>query len=595
MSSMDEMNNSARIVEEWNITMSNYGMRSAVAVLLVFLLLLSGSSSVAAFLPQRSLPIILLKNSIRVPFSSTSISSGSNTNINTNTNTKKNNSLESCIDASLEDGNEVVVLVDANNVRGKSDFKLWNCDLLYKLQLWRCQRQCPSVNVICFVDHGMQPDVFDYNDLGLVVFAGPNRTADDVIAQATRWWAPSLETTTPTPTTNDKPEVHVFVVTSDGELKQRCMRSNQPGRLHRRKKRTSPNVVKVFGSPQLVSCLEALEDENEDSGNNHGHHHKQDNHRGGSQRDEHQRLLERELGELEQEIRGYQSSRPPWNSGQEQLEAKERGPWKSTVLWNEDDSDREEERPPTTKLPFPKKPFSETTWHRVLVAERMRQLMKQLPEQTETTNPLLGRYQSYYQQQQLIDHPSSRAATDTLFLDHRIRCKPYLQQQLFQYLDQAVASVVMSKQKETERIPTATTLWTSPAHSSAAVLRTIVQESPDKTQDQLLARFQNEAPSHLQFSRRQDLRDLLLLVAAKREKRWYLKPESESSSMMDDWCVQPGGGRRSQKRRAAAERSDEREEVVDEALVAVGRKAESRWSERLTPMAKTFQRQSHSQ
>ena len=250
------------------------------------------------------------------------------------------------------------------------------------------------MNIICVVDHGLQPDVLDYQDLGLVVFAGPNHTADDVIAQATRWWAPSLSSESEIKsememeTTNDtkkkkvddnddnKPaDAHVFVVTSDGELKQRCMRSNQPGRLlhnknkRGKKQRTSPNtVVKVFGSPQLVSCLEALEDEDNNNNNNNNNNNynnnnkEEDNNNRGNQRD-HQRLLERELAELEQDIRGYQTSRPPWNSGQEQLEANERGPWKSKVLlWNEEDEqdEEEQERPPTI-IPLPKKPFSETT------------------------------------------------------------------------------------------------------------------------------------------------------------------------------------------------------------------------------------------
>jgi hypothetical protein len=93
----------------------------------------------------------------------------------------------------------MILLVESNNVRGKEDFQLTNSGLLKKLQWWRRQsfssdsnsNRTTRMNIVCVMDHGSQAGTFSYEGLGLVVFAGPNRTADDVIAQATRWMAPS--------------------------------------------------------------------------------------------------------------------------------------------------------------------------------------------------------------------------------------------------------------------------------------------------------------------------------------------------------------------------------------------------------------------
>ena len=92
---------------------------------------------------------------------------------------------ERCIDDSQEQGRDVVVLVDSNNVRGKTDFQWTNRDLLKLLRVWKSS-QDQSVEVICVVDHGLQAQAFPY-EFGLIVLAGPHRTADDVIAAATKW------------------------------------------------------------------------------------------------------------------------------------------------------------------------------------------------------------------------------------------------------------------------------------------------------------------------------------------------------------------------------------------------------------------------
>jgi hypothetical protein len=496
------------------------------------------------------------------------------------------NSLDSWIDTSLQEEKEIVLLVDSNNVRGKEDFQLTNSGLLKKLQWWHRQsfsdiESRTRMNIVCVVDHGSKAGAFSYEGLGLVVFAGPNRTADDVIAQATRWMAPSPEEFNSVDRegvekTNDKR--NVFVVTSDGELRMRCLRSNRPGNMKRKKRPT--NNVKVFGSPQLLPFLEKSDDSLQDPNIDREE-------AGNDQRTaKRQLLLESKLLEVEKDIREYERKRPPYKNREEQLEALASGVWKSSILLGEgDDASHDEEEFTSPSLPFDTKSFSEKTWHRVLIAENMRRMMEQLPSAPSsptTLSPVLSGYQTFYNQKNDF---SSVAATANMFEDHRIQHEPYLQQQLLQYLDQGVASTTSKGDKKAEDPSPSKEIadpvdFFSPAHSSAEFLRSIVQESPEKIQDQILLRYMKEAPIHLQFSRKEDLRDLLLFVAV-REKReedkrphWYLKT---TPTTMEDWYIQPGGGRRRAKRCGNQNRSKK----VDEAMVAVGRVAEERWFERL--------------
>jgi hypothetical protein len=497
------------------------------------------------------------------------------------------NSLDSWIDTSLQEEKEIVLLVDSNNVRGKEDFRLTNSGLLKKLQWWRRQSFSSDsnrtrMNIICAVDHGSQAGAFFYEGLGLVVFAGPNRTADDVIAQATRWMAPSpdeFDSIDRQDVTKTNDRRNVFVVTSDGELRMRCLRSNRPGNMKRKKRPT--NNVKVFGSPQLLPFFEKLDDSLQ-----HPNLYREEE--AESQRmASSQLLLESKILEVEKDIREYERKRPPYKSREEHLEALASGEWKSSILLGDEDDASCDEEEGAPSLPFDTKSFNEKTWHRVLIAENMRRMMEQLPSAPSsptTLSPVLTGYQTFYNNK----HGSSSVVdTASLFEDHRIQHEPYLQQQLLQYLDQGVASTTSkgNNNKTGEPSPRKETTdpadFFSPAQSSAEFLRCIVQESPEKTQDLILLRYMKEAPLHLQFSRKQDLRDLLLFVAV-REKReedkrphWYLKT---STTTMDDWYIQPGGGGRRRAKRAGNQHSAK---TVDEAMIAVGRMAEERWFERL--------------
>ena len=119
-----------------------------------------------------------------------------------------------------------------------------------------------------------------------------------------------------------------------------------------------------------------------------------------------------------------------------------------------------------------------------------------------------------------------------------------------------------------------------PTHHELAVeaMQQLVQDSPNKIQNEILLRYMNEAPEHLQSSRQQDLADLLNQIAIREKRhddirpRWYLADGAEQEAL----DFQPRRGRRSEKRiRAHIEQSAQ----VDEELVAMGRSTENRWLE----------------
>lgn len=214
--------------------------------------------------------------------------------------------LESCLEASL-DKKDVLLVVDANNVRGKSDFKMTNRDLLIQLKSWRKSR-FPNINIICVVDHGSLPALFSYDGLGLVEFAGPNRTADDVIAQSARWFSNTSMGEASSDYEEENKDCDVFIVTSDGGLRQRCLAANRPGNFKR--KRKMKQNVKSFTSFQLLASLERIQ-EMED---NRSH--------------KLQFTLEEKLFQVESDIRLYERQQPPWPSRQAKLDAMATGPWR---------------------------------------------------------------------------------------------------------------------------------------------------------------------------------------------------------------------------------------------------------------------------
>ncbi|KAL3927326.1 MAG: hypothetical protein SGBAC_013131 [Bacillariaceae sp.] len=455
------------------------------------------------------------------------------------------NALESCLNSSLNVAKrDVVLMVDSNNVRGKDDFKLTNSQLLSELKTWR-QQFYPNLSIVCHVDHGSSPDIFIYDGLGLVEFAGPNRVADDVIAQSTRWLS-NVTIRDDNEYVEENLDIDVFVVTSDGGLRTRCLRSNGPANF-KRKSKVKENV-KVFASQQLLKSIERIGKQNQTNKEKNSLH----------------ETLERQVLQVEMDLRSYEQLRPPWKNQKAKAAAMAAGPWKSSLL-SEDSSESEPDTSPSAMTSF-----EEKTWHRIVVAETMRRRMEAL-SQSETwstmeTSQLLKRYHSL--------HNGSLSRTDTtpisMVYDNRIRYERSLQLELVQYIEAGVVDSVSDSL-------ISTTPTKSPVDLAAELLQTMILESADKTQDQILLRYLNEAPEHLQFPTKENLKGLLTAIAIRQKpegstrKQWCLRSDPPR---LDCWPIRPG--RASHKQRKAR-RQPKSYSPVDNALVERGKKAEEKW------------------
>ena len=104
------------------------------------------------------------------------------------------------------------ILLDVENIRGKSGFELTHGQLLDKCTVWTDRRNLHG-QVTLVVDHGSEASGYWLPQRGLgVVFAGPSQKADDVIARDVAYVQSTLGR-------------DVVVVTADRELMRRCHRS----------------------------------------------------------------------------------------------------------------------------------------------------------------------------------------------------------------------------------------------------------------------------------------------------------------------------------------------------------------------------------
>jgi hypothetical protein len=102
------------------------------------------------------------------------------------------------------------ILIDVENVRGKSGFSLSHAELIQGLVRW--SRVCELQGRLSLViDHGSEVTGLYMEDAAMaVLFAGPKQKADDVIAHDVRFLGQELDVT---------------VVTADGGIMDRCRRS----------------------------------------------------------------------------------------------------------------------------------------------------------------------------------------------------------------------------------------------------------------------------------------------------------------------------------------------------------------------------------
>ena len=107
---------------------------------------------------------------------------------------------------------DTVILVDGDNVRGKTAFKSSKESLAHDLDIWT-NRVGLSDRVCLMYDHGNEHEAFSYGALS-VCFSGPGRSADDVIARDVVWLQRNFNCS-------------VVVVTADSGLKTRCQQGSK--------------------------------------------------------------------------------------------------------------------------------------------------------------------------------------------------------------------------------------------------------------------------------------------------------------------------------------------------------------------------------
>jgi len=111
---------------------------------------------------------------------------------------------------------KIGIVIDVENVRGKTSFELDHADLLDRLLVWTTLRGYALGRTIVVIDHGSKSSAHllkCHNDDSAVCvsFSGPGQVkADDVIARDVRWLLSTQHVD------------HVTVITADQELAWRC-------------------------------------------------------------------------------------------------------------------------------------------------------------------------------------------------------------------------------------------------------------------------------------------------------------------------------------------------------------------------------------
>lgn len=140
------------------------------------------------------------------------------------------------------------VIVDVENVRGRSGFALSHAQVLEALRLWNTNNYknnennssgyCCHGKLTLAVDHGAEASRYWLPDAGYaVVFAGPRTKADDTIASdLVPYFVRQLQLE------------RILVVTADAELVQRCLRAANRG----------GGKVEILSPDSLLSDLEKI-------------------------------------------------------------------------------------------------------------------------------------------------------------------------------------------------------------------------------------------------------------------------------------------------------------------------------------------------
>jgi len=182
-------------------------------------------------------------------------------NLNKINNNINNNDNKDCNDD--EDGSSssssTFVLIDVENVRGKTGFAMNHIDALQKTSRWAITNNLDGC-VSMVVDHGSIPSGYYMDDLALgVVFAGPNCKADDVIARDVSSTLSLNHHNNNNNNYNNDNNVLVVVVTSDNGLIQRCRYSSSKQK----------HALHIWSPLRFLDDLNYLEEQYETNNNNH--------------------------------------------------------------------------------------------------------------------------------------------------------------------------------------------------------------------------------------------------------------------------------------------------------------------------------------
>ena len=266
-----------------------------------------------------------------------------------------------------------IVVVDFNNVRGKTGFRETSAAFLALIADW-AEKTGTSGRVVCVIDHGLRPNAALFRGGVVTAFAGPNRTADDVIASAAKTLAADGG-------------LDVLVFTSDRELSSRCTawqgRSKRQGRsivagpvAEDAPPALSAGRVQVMASATMLTMLDHLR-AGKDAGT-------EDASAGLGYGLEAVRLSEASL-------RHFENNRDKRHFKQRRLRKRKQ----AVVAAQASGSEVDAAAVPTAPAKLPDElssfhcllasdeiavalapvPFSERTWHRVLSAERLRRAL----------------------------------------------------------------------------------------------------------------------------------------------------------------------------------------------------------------------------
>lgn len=282
-----------------------------------------------------------------------------------------------------------VVIVDANNVRGMDgSFRLTNYDLLRALSVWQRSEttSAAAMIIVCVMDHGTLPCTSSYQGVD-VVFAGPERTADDVIAEDCQWWLSR--------------NYDVLVATSDRELVYRCIHQPDAER-NSDNSQSSQHRVEIFASKELSSMLRKVWNQN---------------------------MIMRRSTIVASDF----TSLEPLHQLEHNIRS--RFGYQQQSLADDEHSEGDKNG---NKATLGDKYFLETTWQRILLAEQLRMILSEDQQQhTNWTETDAGHLSPELLQYRLKNSDITSQVMISIFDDQRIRHDRAAQEALRHYLKRA--------------------------------------------------------------------------------------------------------------------------------------------------------------